>query len=113
MVFYKFIFRIDTDRKPAAFREVTMAQAVKDIGQFIGSLQNESYENIVYLAEKEALAMERRCYRGVDVDAEELVLCRQYAEQLKEFIVFIRSDVAQGVVGGNRQRLLTMIKPRR
>jgi hypothetical protein len=55
MIFYKFIFRINTDRKPAAFREVSMAQAAKDIGQFIGSLQNESYENIVYLAEKEAL----------------------------------------------------------
>ena len=90
-----------------------MTQAESDIERFIGSILNETHENMIYLVEQEATAMERRCYRVATADPNEEIHCRRYAEQLKEFLIYARSNVAQGVVGNNPQRYLSLIKPNR
>jgi hypothetical protein len=87
-----------------------MSQAGPDIGHFISSILEEPYENMVFLAEQEAICMERRSYRADTIDSGDQACYRQYAEQLKEFLSYVRSDVARGVTGGDCERYLNLIR---
>ena len=64
-----------------------------DFDDFVMQANGRDYQDIIYLAEREATAAERRTYR-VNVPADEKVRCgKQYAECLKGFISFMRYGI--------------------
>jgi hypothetical protein len=87
-----------------------MSQKNPDFEQFLCHILCETYEDMVSLAEKEATAVERRCYRWDPSDDSIQPTYRRYADQLKVFLMYVRSGVVQNITRGNRTALMNLIR---
>jgi hypothetical protein len=67
-----------------------MISETYNISEFIDTIRQQPYLDIVYLAEKEATTAERHYYNSRFNDSE---TSRQYADQLKDFINFMRYGI--------------------
>jgi hypothetical protein len=60
---------------------------------FVATIKDKSYDDIIYLADQEATAAERLLYRRVAADDLKKICGQEYASILKDFIAFMRCDI--------------------
>ena len=76
-----------------------------DISEFIGKVKDQSEQDIIYMADQEATAVERHLYRHKNSENSETA--RNYATLLKDFVLYIRYGVLTHAV---RQLDLSTLK---
>ena len=64
-----------------------------DFNDFVLVAKGRDYQEIIYMAEREATEAERRFYHPRMADPEKMLCGRDYARCLKDFITFMRYGV--------------------
>lgn len=72
-----------------------------DFNEFVRQAQGRHYEDIIYLADREATEAERRFYHHDPADQKKAICGQEYAQCLKEFITFIRYGIKPPHLAGD------------
>jgi hypothetical protein len=72
-----------------------------DFSEFVRQAQGQNYEDIIYLADREATEAERRFYHHGTVDKEKLICGQDYAQCLKAFISYMRYGIKSAHISGD------------
>jgi len=81
-----------------------MISSTYSMPEFIEAVSNKGYQDIIYMAEREATEAERMTYRPRVSSEAKKMGCEAYARNLKHFLFYLRYHVKPtGVSDGNFQ----------
>lgn len=72
-----------------------------DFDEFVSKTNGRDYHDIIYMADREATAAERRSYHSTASDEEKSRCGQAYAECLKSFITYLRYGVKPACVSAD------------
>ena len=81
-----------------------------NFNDFVLETEGRDYQEIIYMAEREATDAERRFYHHSKTDPEKVLCGQDYALCLKEFITFMRYGIRPKHISADTMMLLDRLR---